>query len=102
MLTHCSLTERANGRSEEDGPGGGHNMDIGQPQHVPQQQMIPHAQGQQMVGRTSMAIMQQRMVAERNWLLGLHTRQAPADIMAETFRCVCWSERSGGIYRESS
>ena len=71
-------------RLEEEALGvGSHNMDIGQ--HGPQQ-MVPQ-QGQQMVGRTSMAIMQQRMVAERNWLLGLHTRQAPADIMAETFRC---------------
>jgi len=70
---------------EEEALGvGSHNMDIGQ--HGPQQ-MVPQ-QGQQMVGRTSMAIMQQRMVAERNWLLGLHTRQAPADIMAETFRAL--------------
>lgn len=31
---------------------------------------------------------QQRMIAERHWALGVHTRRLPADIMAEVFRAL--------------
>mmetsp|Transcript_6363 Transcript_6363/g.12098 ORF Transcript_6363/g.12098 Transcript_6363/m.12098 type:complete len:496 (+) Transcript_6363:583-2070(+) len=53
--------------------------------------MATQAYGQPVAPRSQSntnPVVQTRMVAERHWSLGVHTRRSPADVMAEVFRAL--------------